>query len=155
MKYKFVFVLILALSVNMLNFSDVYGQRTTYEISELGIFPDSECSASAKVSCNPALKTVESGLIEAAKKRRAYGYSVQIFFESGVEAKNKADKVVEDFKKNSGCDDEAYVFYEAPYFKVRVGDCRSRLEATKLKKAIEAKYPGCFIIECRIAYPKL
>ena len=86
------------------------------------------------------------------KKRQAYGYSVQIFFESGVDAQKKAENVAKKFENDSKSNKKAYVFYEAPYFKVRAGDCRSRLEATRLKKSIEAQFPGCFIIECKIDY---
>jgi hypothetical protein len=135
----------------------VEAQRVVFDIDELGIFPDSEgnAPANASVNCDPALKSIESGLIEAGKKRQSYGYSVQIFFESGVDAQTKAENVAKKFKNDTKSNEEAYVFYEAPYFKVRAGDCRSRLEATRLKKNIEAQFPGCFIIECKISYPQL
>ncbi|MCR5455529.1 MAG: SPOR domain-containing protein [Bacteroidales bacterium] len=130
-------------------------QRVVFDIDELGIFPEGAVQASAKVACDPALKSIESGLVSAGKKRQAYGYSVQIFFESGVDAQKKAEKIAQKFSLDTKSKEEAYVFYEAPYFKVRAGDCRTRLEATRLKKNIEAKFPGCFIIECKISYPKL
>ena len=154
MKAKILFVAIIILTINVLT-TTAEAQRVAFDIDELGIFSDSLATARATVKCDPALKSIESGLIEAGKKRQAYGYSVQIFFESGVDAQKKAENVAKKFKADSKTNEEAYVFYEAPYFKVRAGDCRSRLEATRLKKNIEAKFPGCFIIECKISYPQL
>jgi len=155
MKFRFLMALVCALICNVLAVNAVYAQTTLYDLSELGMFPSDNGYASAKVSCNPQLMNVESGIIEANKKRHNYGYSVQIFFDSGVDAQKKAEAVVEKFKKDCDSGADAYVFYEAPYFKVRAGNCRSRLEATKLKKSIEMQFPGCFIIECKIQYPKL
>lgn len=155
MKAKILIVAIIILSINVLTTANADAQMVAFDIDELGIFPEGNASARATVNCDPALKSIESGLIEAGKKRQAYGYSVQIFFESGVDAQKKAENVAKKFKADSKTNEEAYVFYEAPYFKVRAGDCRSRLEATRLKKNIEAKFPGCFIIECKISYPQL
>lgn len=155
MKFRFFVALVCALICNLLFISTIKAQTTLYDLSELGMFPSDNSYATAKVNCNPALKNVEIGIIEANKKRHSYGYSVQIFFDSGVDAQKKAESVVEKFKRDCDTGEDAYVFYEAPYFKVRAGNCRSRLEATKLKKAIEAQFPGCFIIECKISYPKL
>lgn len=154
MKLRFLLLLTASVFFNLLNYSQVSAQTTVYDFSELGMFHSDNSIASAKVSCNPALKDVETGIIEANKKRHSYGYSVQIFFDSGVEAQKKAENVVEKFKKDFS-DEDVYVFYEAPYFKVRAGNCRTRLEATRLKKSIELQFPGSFIIECKISYPKL
>ncbi len=154
MKFRFLLVMALSVLVNSLIGSHVNAQTALYDFSELGIFPSDNSVAAAKVSCNPALKTIENGIIEANKKRHSYGYSVQIFFDSGVDAQKKAESVVEKYKKDFN-DEDAYVFYEAPYFKVRAGNCRTRLEATRLKKSIELQFPGSFIIECKISYPKL
>ncbi len=155
MKAKVFFVIIIILTINVLTTATAGAQMVAFDIDELGIFPEGNATARATVKCDPALKSVESGLIEAGRKRQAYGYSVQIFFQSGVDAQRKAENVAKKFKLDSKSKEDAYVFYEAPYFKVRAGDCRTRLEATRLKKAIEAQFPGCFIIECKISNPQL
>lgn len=152
MKFNSFIVIFITLIISTLA---AKAQRVVFDIDELGIFPEGTASASAKVACDPVLKSMETGIIEAGKKRQVYGYSVQIFFESGVDAQTKAENVAKKFMNDSKSNEEAYVFYEAPYFKVRAGDCRSRLEATRLKKNIEAQFPGCFIIECKISNPKL
>lgn len=154
MKLRFLLALSVSVLLNTLIDSNVSAQTALYDFSDLGMFPSDNSVATAKVSCSPALKTVENGIVEANKKRHSYGYSVQIFFDSGVDAQKKAEAVVEKYKKDFN-DEDVYVFYEAPYFKVRAGNCRTRLEATRLKKSIELQFPGSFIIECKISYPKL
>jgi len=129
-------------------------QRAVYDISDLEIFPEDNCTAKVRVYCDSDLKTIEKNIIAGNKKRQSTGYSVQIFFGSGTDAQTKAEKIVKDFKHEFK-DESADIVYEAPYFKVHAGSCRSRLEATRLKKQVEAKFPGCFIVECKINYPKL
>lgn len=139
----------------MLTINQVSAQNALFDFSELGVFPLDNAVATARVSCPPALKSIETAFVEANKKRHSYGYSVQLYFDSGLDAQKKAENVAEKFKKEFKGIEEAYVFYDAPYFKVRAGDCRTRLDATRLKKLVEPQFPGCFIIECKISYPKL
>lgn len=154
MKIKFFSIFVLILAVNLLNSSSLFAQRAIYDIQDLGIFPDDNCVASAKIYCESDLKAIESNIILGNKKKQAYGYSVQIFFGSGADAQKKAENVVKNFRQNFE-DWDATIVFEAPYFKVYAGNCRSRLEATKLKKLVELQFPGCFIVECKINFPKL
>ena len=76
------------------------------------------------------------------------GYRVQIFFGDRKEAlKRKAEFA------NSYPDIPAYISYLAPNFRLRVGDFRTRLEAEKLKNAME--YQGCYIVKDKIELPAL
>ena len=40
----------------------------------------------------------------------------------------------------------AYLGYEEPYYKVRVGDCKTRLEALKIKHQISEHFPGAYLV---------
>ena len=40
----------------------------------------------------------------------------------------------------------AYLGYEEPYYKVRVGDCKTRLEALKIKHQIRENFPGAYLV---------
>ncbi|PCH91888.1 MAG: hypothetical protein COB85_08705 [Bacteroidetes bacterium] len=77
------------------------------------------------------------------------GFRVQIFFGASKKGalKEKAG-FVEEFS-----DYEGYVIYDAPYFKVRVGDFRTHLEAQKLHKELYENYPGSFIVKDMIPIP--
>ena len=37
-----------------------------------------------------------------------------------------------------------YLEYEAPYYRVRVGNCRTKLEAIKIKQEISKNFPGAY-----------
>ncbi len=49
---------------------------------------------------------------------------------------------------------ESYLIYQQPYFRLRVGDFRSRLEAYKLMKKVEKEFPSVFIVNDEINFPK-
>ncbi len=83
------------------------------------------------------------------------GYRIQIFFGSGREARDKAYEAkalfISDFPLVP-----AYVLYEAPYFKVRVGDYRTKREATSLFNQLNRKFPDAYITPLsRINLPPL
>jgi hypothetical protein len=44
----------------------------------------------------------------------------------------------------------SYVEYEQPYYKLRLGDFKTRLEATYYLQQIAALYPGAFIVRDKI-----
>ena len=79
------------------------------------------------------------------------GYRVQIFFGS---QRNEATKVKGDFSLVYPQID-AYLIYQAPNFKVRVGDFRTRIEANKFYQEIVKLYPSVFIVEDDINLPKI
>ena len=39
-----------------------------------------------------------------------------------------------------------YLEYEEPYYRVRVGNCRTRLEAIKIKHQISDHFPGAYLV---------
>ncbi len=74
------------------------------------------------------------------------GYRVQIFFGS---SKKQAMEIKALFIE-AHPDQESYVVYDVPYFKVRTGNFRTRIEAVKLQSEIGEEFPGCFIVQDRI-----
>src|SRR5688572_13287296 len=70
------------------------------------------------------------------------GYRIQIYFGGN---RQKASEVKLDFtSRYPGV--QAYLTYQQPNFKVRVGDYRNRFEAQKLLKEIDGIYPTAFIV---------
>lgn len=82
------------------------------------------------------------------------GYRIRIFSESGHGARPKATDVRAKFFNNYP-DIETYLVYDAPNFKVYVGDFRTRSEALKTQRKISRDYPYSFIISDRINFPPL
>lgn len=74
------------------------------------------------------------------------GYRIRIYSGSGVGAKEEQQKVRARFLSlYRGLD--AYNRYDEPYFKVYVGDCRTRSEALKLLDRIKRDFPNSIIRE--------
>jgi hypothetical protein len=77
------------------------------------------------------------------------GYRIRIFSESGIGAKQEQQQVRASFLSlYPGMD--AYNRYDEPFFKVYVGDCRTKSEALKLKDMIEKNFPNSFVMEADI-----
>lgn len=84
-------------------------------------------------------------------KQSSSGYRIQIHFGNEREkAKEIKTKFLKEFPEIP-----AYDSYQSPNFRVRVGDYRSKLEATKYLKQISAQFPSSFIVSDNIKYPKL
>jgi hypothetical protein len=82
------------------------------------------------------------------------GYRIQIFMGSGNDALSNAEIVKNDFELNFQ-GNTAYITFREPYYRVRVGDYRTRLEANQLLKAIRKSYQDAWIIQDKINLPLL
>ncbi|MGQ8336400.1 SPOR domain-containing protein [Sunxiuqinia sp. A32] len=82
------------------------------------------------------------------------GFRLEIFFESGIGAREKALVTKTDFLRKYQ-DVTAYITFLSPNFKVRVGDFRTKNEALKLKARIKRDYPNAFIVKDIIQFPEL
>ncbi|NSW44608.1 MAG: SPOR domain-containing protein [Bacteroidales bacterium] len=82
------------------------------------------------------------------------GYRVQVYFTSGTDAKNQINKMKTELR-NSFPEYDCYIIYEEPFFKLRMGDFRTKIEAYKLFCKIKDVYPSAFIVEDLIAFPSL
>lgn len=83
------------------------------------------------------------------------GFRVQIFFDSGNNSKSKAVSAMSEFRaKHSKV--KAYLMFQEPNYKVRVGDFRSRMDAQRFLHKIADEYPNAFIVkDNEIDFPPL
>ncbi len=79
------------------------------------------------------------------------GYRVQIFLDAD---RRQAETMRAQFLQKHP-DVPAYLSYQAPNFKVRVGDLLTRLEGEKLRAELKAEFPGCYIVPDEIELPRL
>jgi hypothetical protein len=49
----------------------------------------------------------------------------------------------------------AYMLYHQPNFKIRIGDCRTRLEALKLLSQVQKDYPNAFVVKDEVRLPDI
>ncbi|NTW33155.1 MAG: SPOR domain-containing protein [Bacteroidetes bacterium] len=73
------------------------------------------------------------------------GFRIQIFFDSGNNSKNNAIGVMNEFKiihSTIG----AYLTFQEPNYKVRVGDFRTRMDAQRFLHKIIEQYPNAYVV---------
>ncbi len=96
-------------------------------------------------------------LIELSKRpalNKIEGFRIQIFMESGNNAVSHAEETIAGF--NAAFPDiPAYLSFGQPYYRVRVGNFRSRLEAESQLRFIIITYPKAFVIKETIEPPAL
>ncbi len=114
-----------------------------------------ENTGEVKIVQDPRIDTLVSRYVEINDIHPAIkGWRIEIFFESGNLSKKKAmeakSKFVEQFT-----DVPSYLTFQRPYYKVRVGDFRTKMEAEKFLHDIESNYPQAFIVKDEINFPQL
>lgn len=82
------------------------------------------------------------------------GWRIEIFFESGNNSKRLAIEAQSGFISKY-TEVPTHLIFQAPYYKVRVGDYRTRLEAEEFLKRISGSYPNAFVVKDEINFPKL
>ena len=72
--------------------------------------------------------------------------------ELGNDALHHADSVMEVFKKKYP-DVPIYLLFGQPYYRLRVGDFRTRLEAENMYQRLKKRYKNAFVTADRIELP--
>ena len=82
------------------------------------------------------------------------GFRVQIFMELGNDAIRHADSVREIFvEEYPGV--PIYLLFGQPYYRLRIGDYRTRLEAENMYQRLKKNYRNAFVTADRIELPYL
>jgi hypothetical protein len=97
---------------------------------------------------------LQNYIVQSQGKEGTEGFRVEIFFSSGSKSREEALRKKTEFLRNFP-EETAYMSFQSPNFKVRVGDCRTKNEALKLKEKIRYNYPNAFIVTDMIQFPKL
>ena len=100
----------------------------------------------------PKIRQIESDYIKAWEKvGKIDGYRIQVMAFSGNNSRNRAEGERAAFKGNfPGI--PVYLTYTEPYFKLRVGNYYTRLDAYKDLKSIQQVYPNAYIVPDKISY---
>lgn len=77
------------------------------------------------------------------------GFRVQLTSESGQGSQARANETKARFMSNYK-DVDSYLVWEAPNFKIRVGDFRTKFEAAMFWKRIQAEFPNSYVVEDKI-----
>ncbi len=95
-----------------------------------------------------------------AKQRSLYkmdsslkGYRIHIFMEIGNDALRHAQETKAQFE-HAFPDIPIYLTYSEPYFRLRAGDFRNRVEAEKCLRRIKPRFKEAFVTADRIYRPR-
>ena len=137
----------------VLIFSLTNAQNERFKIEESGFTPAGRSLKDGTVTIeqNMALRKIVRKHI-SVNSNKSQGWRVQIYFGSGQKALNKAKRVKENFLYKYGDTYNAYIIYDAPYFKVRTGDFRTKAEALKFKQEISKHFNSTWIVDDKVNY---
>lgn len=90
--------------------------------------------------------------IQTNPKRVMNGYRVRIFFDNRQTARIESEEMLKTFESMYH-DVKAYRTYVNPYFKVTVGDFRTKSEAMELLSRIKRDFPSAFVVKENIEFP--
>jgi hypothetical protein len=82
------------------------------------------------------------------------GFRVQIFMESGNSAVQQAESIIRSFREEFP-DVPAYLSFGQPYYRIRVGDFRNRIEAEGFLRNLIGRYNQAFVVKEIINLPTL
>ena len=103
-----------------------------------------QVDTSAQVVDFSGVEKVNKVYVEKAAQLK--GYRVQLY----TGTKQKPAHQIKAKLKSEFPEVEVYVKYQQPYFKVRVGNCLTKIDAWKLKNKLNELYPNSFIVKDEI-----
>ncbi|NPA67116.1 MAG: SPOR domain-containing protein [Chlorobi bacterium] len=129
-------------------------QTETFNLEDSGIIPSSKKNGYGKITLTQdvRLRQIVKRHIEV-NDNKFDGWRVQIYFGSGQKAMTEAQNAKKKFLIRYGNKNGAYIVYDSPFFKVRVGDFRTKAEALYFKSQIEKTFPQSWVIRDKVFYP--
>jgi len=110
--------------------------------------------ADVKVHQSQAILNAVNSQIASNSSRNVVTYSVRIYNDNSQNARNTSEAVLNSFRSNyPGI--PATRSYNNPFFKVTVGNFRTRSEALKLFNELKGSYPSAFILKESSSFPAL
>jgi len=130
----------------------VYAQQRRIELAQTGLMPESYSANNAQVFINENPKLLN--VIKYHKKLNKEnleirGWRIRVYMGSGKDARAQANSIKLRIR-NSYPDVEPHLVHHSPYFKILVGDFRTRIDAESFRKKIRRQYPNCYVVESEI-----
>ena len=108
--------------------------------------------AQVQYDVEPGIEAIQSDYVKVWERvGEMKGYRVQILAVTGTNSRNTVENERALFQARFP-EVPAYISYKEPYFKIRVGDFMTRLDAYKMLVEVRDLYPGAYIIIDKIKY---
>ena len=144
---------LLFLTFSLIIFS-LFSQVKTIKIEDSGITPSYKSPGDGNINLTQDIKVLQ--IVKRHKElnnNKFPGWRVQIYFGSGQRAMAEAQSAKKRFLTRYGNEIGAYIVYDSPFYKIRVGDFRTKAEALKFKEHIKRTFPETWIVSGLINYP--
>ena len=128
----------------------LFGQLVSKSFYDVEFFRDTlfthNDEGNVVITEDAKLEQTITNFSRAYKRQPEKIWRVQIYFGSGITGRVAAQTIKSNFEaKHPGV--PAYLVFEEPYFKVRVGAFSKRIDAERLKAQLLEDYDKLFIIE--------
>lgn len=133
------------------------GQQNSLQRKRLDVFIEIEKKShnNIRFQQDSAIHNLVLRHIEKNKRDpRISGYRIRIYSDLGTHARKESEKVKAEFYEKFP-EIPVYRDYVQPYYKVYVGDFRTKIEAIKSLKRIRREFPSAFVIPDKINLPEL
>lgn len=138
----------------LLSAPELTAQREHFYIENAGFLPKWRESSHGSVVVYQDIKLRSLVRQHAETNNEMFpGWRVQIYFGSGQTARRDATAAKEKFYMRFGQSYGAYIVYDSPYFKVRVGDFRTKAEAMSFREKLKPYFSSTWIIQDMVNYP--
>jgi len=142
---RYILVIIIVLLTVITPFGKVTAQRDQLRQGHLEVIQDDRVN-----------ELLEKHIVLNRAHQTLDGYRVQIFFDAGNYSRTNAYRVRDEFLSISPDSTVAvYISFKEPYYRVRAGDFRTRMEAEGFLKLIKPNFPNAFLISDQINLPKV
>ena len=139
------------------SYTATYGQADSLARKTKDVFTNIERQSEGRITFTQEDSIHNLVLKHIAKnkqKKGIPGYRIRIYSNLGTEARRESQEVRVKFYEEFP-EIPVYREYDSPYFKVYVGDFRTKIEAIKSLKKISRYFPDAFVVPDQINYPDL
>lgn len=134
----------LAISVVPAAYADSsYTGKTIYDVLPAGV----------SVNQSQAIRSAIFSRMAENAELMFNGYRIRIYFDNGQSSRLESEAAMRRFSAHHP-EIPAYRTFSSPYFKVTVGDYRTRSEALSELKTIQSEFPAAFIVRDKFKYPQ-
>lgn len=112
----------------------------------------SQPGSNVTVTQDASISSAMSSHVISNRSKNLNGYRVRIFFDNRQNSRGESEAALKRFQVSfPGV--PAYRSFTNPFFKVTVGDFRTKSEATQLLNSLKGLFPNAFVVKEAINYP--
>lgn len=111
-------------------------------------------SGNVRISQSPAVETALRNQLEQNRSKLFFGFRIKIYFENSSVARTRSEEAERKCKELFP-EYECYRSFANPYFKVVLGEFRTRIEAEKALREVKTVFPDAAIIKDKFRWPSL